>query len=270
MANKKTLVSIIAAILIVSGIVFFAVKSLESSPRDYPQIEKSGVINFVTDYNSIGYYVSDDTIAGFNYELIQLLKSYIPLNVEVYLESNLDKCIEGLKSGKYDVLARNIPVTSELRDTLSFTEPIAQNRQVLVQRKKDYNDGIEPIRSHLNLAKKELYVPLNSPAILRIRNLSHEIGDTIFIKEDENYNSEQLAMLVATKNIDYAVCDAKIAASVAKSLPEIDYSTLIGFTHIEAWAVSEESPLLLDSINSWIKKVKSSPEYIVIYKKYYE
>jgi ABC-type amino acid transport substrate-binding protein len=105
---------------------------------------------------------------------------------------------------------------------------------------------------------------------LRIRNLSHEIGDTIFVKEDPTYGQEQLAMMVAAKEIDYAVCDEIVAARVARSIPEIDYSTLIGFTHLEAWAVSEKSPILLDSLNVWIKEVKKTKEYTKIYQKYYK
>ncbi|MBK5721606.1 transporter substrate-binding domain-containing protein [Dysgonomonas sp. Marseille-P4677] len=269
MVKKKALVFILVALVLLIAVWFIWFNTKEE-PREYAQIEKDGVLNIVTDYNSVGYYVSGDTLAGFNYELIELLKTCTPLKIEVFLESSLDNSIEALSKGKYDVLARNIPITSELRSTLSFTDPITQNRQVLIQRRKEFNDGIKPIKSHLDLAKKTLYVPLNSPAILRIRNLSHEIGDTIFIKEDESYSAEQLAILVASKEIDYAVCDEKIASSIAKSLPEIDYSTLIGFTHIEAWAISEKSPVLLDSLNMWIRRMKNMPEYDKIYQKYYK
>jgi membrane-bound lytic murein transglycosylase MltF len=157
-----------------------------------------------------------------------------------------------------------------LRDSINFTEPVAQNRQVLIQRKKEYNDGIDPIRSHLDLAKKTLYVPFKSPVILRIQNLSHEIGDTIYVKEDPTYGSEQLAMMVASKDINFAVCDEKAAANVAKALPEIDYSTFIGFTHLEAWAVRKDSPVLLDSLNVYIKRMKETKAYDAIYKKYYK
>lgn len=268
--SKKRIFIIISALIIILAVISFFLLRGNSSPKDLSQIEEDGVLRIVTDYNSVGYYVSGDTIAGFNYDLIQLLKSHIPFEIEILLESNLDKSIEGLKKGKYDVMARNIPVTSELRASLRFTESVAQNRQVLIQRKKEYNDGSEPLRSHLNLAKKTLYVPQNSPAILRIRNLSHEIGDTIFVKEDPTYGQEQLAMMVAAKEIDYAVCDEIVAARVARSIPEIDYSTLIGFTHLEAWAVSEKSPILLDSLNVWIKEVKKTKEYTKIYQKYYK
>lgn len=239
-----------------------------SEPRDFLQIEKDGVIRVVTDYNTVGYYVADDTIAGFNSDLIDLIQAYTPLKIDVALESSLEKAITGLQEGKYDVIARSLPITSELRASLGFTEPIVQNKQVLVQRKTEYNDGVEPIRSHLDLAGKTLHVAKNSPAILRIHNLSREIGDTIYIEEDDAYEAEQLAIMVASMEIDYAVCDEQIAKSLAQSLPEIDYTTLIGFTHLEAWAVRQNSPALLDSLNVWIGKAKATDRYQMISRKY--
>lgn len=268
-AKRFLSVPIIIMVLIIIWL-FVRRNDVHKEYQDFSKIEAEGVLRIVTDYNSVGYYVSGDTIAGFNHDLIQLLESYTPLKIDIELESSLEKSIEDLKSGKYDVVARNIPITSELRDSVNFTEPVAQNRQVLIQRKKIFNDGLEPIRSHLDLAKKTLYVPSKSPVILRIQNLSHEIGDTIYIKEDATYGSEQLAMMVASKDIDFAVCDEKAAASIAKSLPEIDYSTFIGFTHLEAWAVRKNSPVLLDSLDVWIKKLKETKAYNDIYKKYYK
>ncbi|NDV79117.1 transporter substrate-binding domain-containing protein [Dysgonomonas sp. 511] len=270
MKKKKSLYFLMFSPILVMFVALWVAIGKNKEPKDFAQIEKAGVLKVVTDYSPVGYYVSGDTIAGFNYELLRLLKSRIPLRVEVLLESSLDKSIEGLQSGKYDVLVRNIPITSELRESLRFTEPVTENRQVLVQRKKEFNDGVEPLRSHLALAKKTLYVPLNSPAILRINNLSHEIGDTIYIEEDKLYGAEQLVMMVAAKDIDFAVCDEMIAARVARSLPEIDYTTLIGFTHLEAWAVSDKSPVLLDSMNVWIKQVKNTKQYKSLYDKYYK
>lgn len=261
------IVPIIVAVVVIIWIVFL--KKEEEQIKDYYEIEKSGTLHIVTDYNSVGYFVSGDTIAGFNHDLIQLIETYTPIKIEVVLESSLEKSIEGLKKGKYDVVARNIPVTTLLRDSLKFTEAIVQNRQVLIQRKKSFNDNTEPIRSHLDLAKKTIYISAKSPAKLRLQNLSHEIGDTIYIKEDQVYGSEQLAMLVASKEIDYAVCDEKTAENVAKGLPEIDYATFIGFTHLEAWAVREQSPVLLDSLNSWIQRLKGTNAYKKIYSKYY-
>lgn len=269
MKNKDLLaIPIIIVVILVIWILFL--KKGKEQVKDYPQITESGILHIVTDYNSIGYFVSGDTIAGFNHDLIQLMETYIPIKIEISLESSLEKSIEDLKQGKYDIVARNIPITTQLRDSLKFTEPIVQNRQVLIQRKKKFNDNIEPIRSHLDLAKKTIYISAKSPAKLRIQNLSHEIGDTIYIREDDVYGSEQLAMLVASKEIDYAVCDEKTAEKVAGNLPEIDYATFIGFTHLEAWAVREQSPILLDSLNTWIQRLKKTDAYNKIYSKYYK
>ncbi len=108
-----------------------------------------------------------------------------------------------------------------------------------------------------------------SPSILRIQNLGNEIGDTIYIKEIEKYGSEQLISLVAHGDIDYAVCDESIARAVADSLPQVDINTAISFTQFYSWAVSKQSPALLDSLNTWLDKFQKEKEYQKIYRKYY-
>lgn len=269
--SKKYYVILISALAVIVFLVGLELTKEESSKiRDFDEIRESGVIRIVTDYNSVGYFVSGDTIAGFNYELINLLGNSFSLKPEITLESSLEKSIKGIHLGKYDLLAQTLPITTESKKNLFFTEPILQNRQVLVQRKREYNEDVEPLRSHLDLAQKTLFVSLDSPAILRIENLSHEIGDTIYIREDSLYGPEQLIMKVAAKEIDYAVCDERIASLLAEFTPEIDYKTSIGFTHLEGWAVNESSTLLLDSLNLWIKKIKETKEYKKIYEKYYK
>ena len=239
-------------------------------PRDFPEIIASGTLNVATDYNTIGYHVSGDTTAGFQYELIKSIEKAWAIEVKIFLENNLENNLNGLKTGKYDVVARNIPINSELLSEFDFTRFISRNKQVLVQRKHEYNDSIEPIRQHLELAKKTIHVPHDSPAILRIRNLAHEIGDTIFIVENATYESEQLVMMVAGGDIDFAVCDEKTAMKLAQEFPEIDIQTDISFTQLESWAVRKDSPILLDSLNSWFGSFLESKEFGKLYKRYYD
>lgn len=240
-----------------------------SHVSDFPEIEKEGRLVVVTDYSTIGYHVKGDTVEGFNYELLQILQEYTDINIEVVLESSLEKSLEGLASGKYNIIARTIPITSALKGKVFFSQPITQNKQILVQRKPEFNNDIPPVRSHLDLAKKTLHVSKNSPVILRINNLSKEIGDTIFYIEDDVYGSEQLAIMVAQGEIDFAVCDEQTAKKMLASQPELDLGTMIGFTQFEAWAVSKDSPVLLDSLNSWINRAQDTKKYNAIYKRYY-
>lgn len=106
--------------------------------------------------------------------------------------------------------------------------------------------------------------------MMRIQNLSEEIGDTIFIKEIEKYGPEQLISMVAHGDIDYAVCEESIAKIMADSLPQIDIQTPISFTQFYAWAVSKQSPALLDSLNTWLDGFQKSKEYRQLYRKYYK
>ncbi|MCL1943355.1 MAG: transporter substrate-binding domain-containing protein [Candidatus Azobacteroides sp.] len=236
--------------------------------RDYTEIKEDGVLRVVTEYNTMGYFVSGDTISGFQYDLAKLFGKKMGLQVEIYPEMDLKKSIDGLIRGDYDVIARNIPVTSELRKELNFTQPIMLNKQVLVQRTAKYNNGIQPIRNQLGLAGKTLYIPENSPSLLRIHNLSVEIGDTVQVKEMEKYESEQLIIMVAKGDIDYAVCDEAIAQKNKSRFPEIDIETDISFTQLQAWAVRKNSPELLDSLNAWIEQLKINNEIDKIQRQY--
>ena len=150
-----------------------------------------------------------------------------------------------------------------------FGTYIILNKQVLVQRKANGENDSLYIRNQLDLAQKTLHVVKGSPSILRIQNLGNEIGDTIYIKEIEKYGSEQLISLVAHGDIDYAVCDESIARAVADSLPQVDINTAISFTQFYSWAVSKQSPALLDSLNTWLDKFQKEKEYQKIYRKYY-
>ena len=239
-------------------------------PRDYPEIKEEGILRMITEYNQSGYSVSGDTVQGFQYELSQAIAKLSGLEVQTHLDMSLAKSFEELSDNKCDVIARNIPITSEMRENYLFTEPIVLNKQILVQRTAEANNGQAPIRNQLDLAQKTLYIPKDSPALLRLQNLGHEIGDTIYVVEDELYSTEQLMIMVAKGDIDYAVCDQQIARMTQKNLPEVDILTDISFTQLQSWAVRKDSPILRDSLNSWLQQIKDSGLYDQIYKRYYK
>lgn len=238
-------------------------------PRDYAAIAKEGVLHAATEYNSISFFVDGDTVSGFHYELIEAFARDMGLKIGVTPLMSFEERLQGLGDGRFDVIAYDVMTTSELKDSLLLTSPITLSKQVLVQRKENEENDSLYIRSQLDLARKTLHVVKGSPSILRIQNLGNEIGDTIYIKEVEKYGSEQLMSLVAHGDIDYAVCDESIARAVVDSLPQVDINTAISFTQFYSWAVSKQSPVLLDSLNTWLGKFQKGNEYKSIYRKYY-
>jgi ABC-type amino acid transport substrate-binding protein len=259
-STRRKVVSYFLIILVVTLLshLFFARKGEHRfEPRDYEAINKEKTLRAVMEYNAVSYHAEGDTIDGVYYRLIEAFARAQGWKVEVTPEMSFSKRMEGVMEGRYDLLADGVPVTTEMRGKLEFTNPIRLDKQVLVQRKETPNDTTHSaphIRNLLELAGKTLYVVKGSPAIMRIRNLSNEIADTIYIKEIEKYGSEQLIDMVAYGDIDYAVCEEDIAAAAADSLPQIDIKTDIGFTQFYAWGVNKLSPVLLDSLNSWLSR----------------
>lgn len=271
--KHKTVLSFAIALLLVLILVggyWFFIRKQVLDKRNYVDIEKVGVLRIVAIADRTGYYISDDTVAGFNHDLLLALQQYTDVKFEVSIQNSIENGLEDLGIGRYDVVAGNIPINANLKSIYSFTEPIVRNKLILVQRKMEYNDSVLPIRSHLELAGKSIYVAKNSPSLFRLKNLSSEIGDTIFVKEDDLYQAEQLAMMVSAGEIDYTVCDEKTARILAEKLPQLDIKTDIGFTHLEAWAVRKDSPVLLDSLNAWINRFKQTEEYRKILDRYYK
>jgi membrane-bound lytic murein transglycosylase MltF len=270
-SNKLLTLYIILLLLAIFAMGMLLYYKPASVPtRDYPEIQAEGILRIVTEYNQSDYYLSgDDELEGFQYELCRMIAEYSGLEVYIYLMS-LDESFAGLSTNQCDIIAQNIPTTSRLKEEYLFTDPVVLNKQVLVQRIRHDSSGVEPVRNQLNLAQKTLYVPKNSPALLRLRNLQHEIGDSIFIIEEPLYSSEQLIIMVARGDIDYAVCDQQIARTAQKQFPDVDILTDISFTQLQSWAVRKSSPALSDSINHWFRLIRENGAYDKIYRKYYK
>ncbi len=238
--------------------------------RDLQAIKKEGVLKVATEYNTLAYYVDADSIKGFHYDLAMAIAAKQGLVAEIIPVMSVSDRIEGIQKGKYDLIADDIPITSPLKDSLLLTIPINRSKQVLVQRKPVEGDTAKFIKNQLDLAKKTLYVVEDSPALLRIENLSDEIGDTIYTKEIKKYGSEQLIALVAHKEIDYAVCNEDIAQALIDSFPQLDINTEISFNQLYSWAVNKESVELADSLNVWLESFMKTAEFKELYNTYYK
>ena len=247
--NIKRLLILLVTLLIINSIIIWKPKK---AVRDLPEIMTDNILNVVTDYNSINFQEIDYSLTGFQYELCQYIFQRSGLTIQHFFENDLGTAIRKLENNIYDVIAQNIPVTIENKKYLTFTVPVGQGKQVLVQREKNNTDSVLFISNQLDLANQTIYVTRNSSAILRLKHLAEEIAEPIYIKEIPGYTSEQLINSVAQKDIDYAAVDKEIVLKNANILPELDCSTDISFTQLQAWALRKTSPVLLDSLNVWI------------------
>ena len=236
--------------------------------RNYGQIIQSGVLKAVTEYNAFSFHAQEDTISGFHYELLQAFAKSKNLKADIKPEMSLEKRIQGVETGDFDILANNVLKTSNRKDSIQYTHPILLSKEVLVQRKAQNENDSCHISSLLDLGRKTIHLVKNSSSLYRLQNLINEIGDTIYIKEIEKYGPEQLIAMIANGEIDYTVCDESIAQAVTKNFPQIDIETEVSFTQFYSWGVKKSNTELLDTLNAWIDNFTQTPAFEELVKKY--
>lgn len=196
------------------------------------------------------YALSADSVSGRDYALLTRMSAQIGRPVKFHPFVPLRHALDGLKAGRYDLVAASLPATADLRDSFLLTEPVYLDREVLVQR-CDADSG-PAITSQLQLAADTVWLASDSPFAERIAHLSQEIGDTIYVKQSPGYSAEHLVILVAKGRIRLAVVNEDVALRMLPDYPCLDASTPVSFTQFQSWALRKDRASLADTINAWI------------------
>lgn len=265
--NGRFVTYILLLLLVV--IIMYMLKTCSYKKFNQPTLIPSryDTIDVAIEYSPISLYVYDDTLGGFNYDLIRQIALEHKLNLKFHPIVSLTEATSKLDQGLYDILIAEFPMTSEFNDKYLFTIPVYLDRQVLVQRIDSITLN-RRVKSQLDLAGDSVWVVANSPLAHRITNLAHEIGDTIHIISDSTYAAEQLFIMTAIEEIKQSVINEKVAQKLAKEYPFIDISTDISFTQFQPWIVNRNDSILRDSLNSWIKTAKQTKYYKTLEYKY--
>jgi len=222
-------------------------------------------LDIAIEYSPVTYYTYDDTLGGYNYDLLRMISDSVGCPMKFHPVVTLEKALAGLDDGRYDIVVAQFPMTAGDTARFAFTEPIYIDQQVLVQRR-----GSQAIHSQLDLAGDTVWVVKGSPMIQRIANLSREIGDTIYVHVDELYGPEQLMMMVSSGEIRYAVVNRSIARAMASALPNLDRSVAISLSQFQSWMVSKDRKSLCDSLNLWHNQVKrDTAAYLGLQRRYF-
>ena len=261
-------------ILIVLSFVLFSQDYLQKhKPYDLEYIQNQNKIRVIVEPNIMSYQVINvDSIAGLQALMIDSFAKAMNIkNVEFISETNLAEAINKLLNHEVDILAWHIPIYNTKREEINYSIPVFTSRQMLIQRKYNPKDSVEFIRNQLGLANKNVYILPGTFYRQRIENLSHEIGDKIYINEVNNATPSDLFRMLVNRDIDYAVCDefvARVLIKENKDFSSLDMNTAISFAQNYSWCVHPKCPLLVDSLNSWLSKYLESKEYNKIYRKY--
>ncbi len=245
---------------------------------DLPEILKKGKLTVLFENSSTSYFNYRGKQMGFEYELLKQFASEIGVELEVNIVHNLDSLIEMLNRGEGDMIACNYTVTKERSKVISFTEPILQTHQVLIQRKpedwksmkeKEWREQL--INDPTELAGKDVHVWKNSSYYQRLMHLQEEIGATINIEGVSGHVSgEELIEMVSAGLIDYTIAEQNVAAVNQRFYDNLSIDLDLSFKQNIAFGLRKKSFLLKSKFDEWLVEFKKKPHFRYIKRKYFE
>lgn len=244
--------------------------------RDLDKIIASGKITAVTNLNQTDYFIFKGEPMGYSFEMLRRFADHLDLELEIIPENDIDEAFQMLQSGRADIMAMSLTITSGRKESMAFSVPIFETRQMLVQKKPDgwrsmTLDNIDKklIRSQLELGGKSVYIQKGSSYRQSLMVLGQESDEKIDIV-DVPFDSEDLVKQVSHGEIGLTVCDENICGLMAKLYPDLDFKTPVSFPQKVAWGVRKTgSEILLKELDTWLSRFTTTTEYACIEAKYF-
>lgn len=235
---------------------------------DLQQIKDSGELVVLTLYSSTTYFNYRGQDMGFQYELSEQFAKSLGVKLRIVVANNVDGLIGKLLAGEGDIIAYNLPVTKELKDSLIYCGEEVITHQVIVQRS---SGKIKPLKDVTELIGKDVYVKPGK-YYDRLVNLDKELGGGIRIHKvtSDSVSAEDLITQVSQGKIPYTVADNDVARLNTTYYPNLNIRLSISFDQRASWAVRKDSPELAEAANKWHEENMASSAYTASMKRYFE
>ena len=236
---------------------------------DLPQIKDSGELVVLTLYSSTSYFIYRGQEMGFQYELSGQFAKSLGLKLRIEVANSVDELIRKLLAGEGDMIAYNLPVTKEWKDSLIYCGEDIITHQVIVQQGKGKQ---KPLKDVTELIGKDIYVKPGK-YYDRLVNLNNELGGGIQIQKvtNDSITTEDLITQVAQGKIPYTVADNDLAKLNKTYYPNLNIDLSISFDQRSSWAVRKDCPeLAAAATTNWHKENMTSPAYTASMKRYFE
>lgn len=239
-----------------------------TNKNDLQHIKDSGKLVVLTLYSSTSYFNYRGQDMGFQYELSEQFAKSLGVKLEIKVARNTHDLIRKLLAGEGDLIAYNLPITKEWKDSVTYCGEEIITHQVVVQR----NNGKErPLKDVTELIGKDIYVKPGKHYD-RLVNLDKELGGGILIHKvtNDSITMEDLITQVAQGKIPFTIADNDVARLNKTYYPNLNIQLSVSFDQRSSWAVRKSSVQLAAAANQWHKENMTSPAYTVSMKRYFE
>ncbi len=110
---------------------------------DLQQIKDNGELVVLTLYSSTSYFIYRGQDMGFQYELSEQFAKSLGLKLRIEVANSVDEMIQKLLAGEGDMIAYNLPITKEWKDSLLYCGEDVITHQVIVQQGRGKTEAVE-------------------------------------------------------------------------------------------------------------------------------
>ncbi len=243
--------------------------SIKKYTHDFPQILQYDTLRVITLNTSTSYFIYRDQQMGYHYDMISDFCRHHGLTPQIIVAENVNVMTDMLQNGVGDVIAYNLPIINEMKDSFIYAGFTQISHQVLVQCVRQVDSMLTNV---IDLIGKKVTVIDNSKHYERINNLNNELGGGIIIDKvnGDSLVYEDLIRMVSKGELEFTISDDDLAKLNQTYFNNLDVHLPISFDQRSSWIVRNESPILADSLNSWFENTKAKPTYLRIEKRYFE
>jgi len=213
--------------------------------------------------NSTDYFIYRGKPMGFQLEILKEFANYLGVELKVVVENSVYKSLAMLITGKCDMVAMSDLSCLPRQAYLSYSQPLANSRLVLVQ-----NGNSKMIKTPEELDGQYIYM-VNTGFASRGLSLFNGKGvynlHTVLL---DSIDSEQLLEGISSGNYTYGVVTENLAM-LYNDVLNIKIGAVISDSIPLQWVLPASSQQLLDTLNRWIDSNKEKKLFKTKYNKYY-
>ncbi|RIW16152.1 lytic transglycosylase F [Algoriphagus lacus] len=230
---------------------------------DLDGIKVRGTIRAAVDNNSTSYYIYRGRRMGYEYELLRDLGKRLGVQVEYVVVSDIESAFDQLEEGKVDLIAMNLEQNEERAKRVAFSRSLGSMSSVIV--------GMKPIEKPVTwqeIGNDTVFVRKGTVYKTQLERIQDSLNLDFAVIESPEHE-ETLIDQVADRKIKWTVADKNIAQANVTYYEGMDASLKVAEEGEVAWAVRQNSPQLLEELNTWLddKKKRLIPD---LYSKYFQ
>ena len=198
--------------------------------------------------------VSGDEIRGFDIDIAKQIAKDAGKTLKIE-NMKFDSLIVALNSGKIDMIASGMTITAERLKSVNFSRPYYEATQVVITQKQD--DSIHVLN---DLKAKHAAVQLGTTGDIMAKKYTGQV--TAF-----NTGFEAIMELNNGK-VDLVLIDSEPAANYLEKNAHLKLVELKFDAEFYGFAISKESPELLQQVNATLAKMKTNGQYDTLISQY--